>query len=115
MLRRSSVVTEQPFDYRPGRTKQSRVSGLIRALDGIQLFLGKPAALQDGQDELRFRLDIAFSFVAKSFRQGLLQGGISRRVSQVGPKIITNREVVLERKAILDTQIKVVGRLIPES
>ena len=47
MLRRSSVVTEQPFDYRPGRTKQSRVSGLIGALDGIQLFLGEPAALED--------------------------------------------------------------------
>ena len=90
MLRRSSVVTEQPFDYRPGRTKQSRVSGLIGALDGIQLFLGEPAALDDGQDEIRFRLDVAFSFLAKSFRQSLLQSGISHRVRKVSPKIITN-------------------------
>ena len=41
--------------------------------------------------------------------------GRSRLDRQAGPKIITNREVVLERKAILDTQIKVVGRLIPGS
>ena len=49
MLRRSSVVTEQPFDYRPGRTKRSPVSGLIGALDGIQVFLGEPGALEVGQ------------------------------------------------------------------
>src|SRR2546429_5929518 len=35
---------------------------------------------QDGQDEIRFRLGVALSFLAKSFRQGLLQSGISHRV-----------------------------------